>query len=62
MKAYEFLTDELAEPLSLELEDIVKEIKTSAQNPANIQPASGLLADHLATSPEIPDPSFDVVE
>jgi len=50
--------DELEELGSLE--EVVDEIKSSSQNPANIQPASGLLAEHLSNSPEIPDPAFDV--
>jgi hypothetical protein len=45
----------------LTVEEIIKEIKSTPQNPANVQPASGLLAEHLADSCEIPDPSFDVV-
>lgn len=31
----------------------------SPQNPAHIQPASGLLAEHLANAPHEFDPSFD---
>jgi len=45
---------------SASLEEVVNEIKSSGQNPANIQPASGLLAEHLTNCPEIPDPSFDI--
>jgi hypothetical protein len=52
--------EELEELLSLE--EVIMEIKSSPQNPANIQPASGLLAEHLTNSPELPDPSFDVVK
>ncbi len=44
------------------LEEVIWEIKNTPQNPANIQPASGLLAEHLANSPEMADPLFDVVE
>ena len=47
-------------PASPALTKIIKEIKHSPQNPANIQAASGLLAEHLASSPETPDPLFDV--
>jgi hypothetical protein len=42
------------------LEKIVDEIRQSPQNPVNVQPASGLLAEHLATPSGSPDPSFDV--
>lgn len=55
-------TDNQQEDVTLSLEEIIKKIKSSPQNPANVQPASGLLAKHLASSPEIPDPSFDVAE
>jgi hypothetical protein len=44
----------------LSLDDVVEAIKRSSQNPANIQAGSGLLAEHLSHSPEMPDPSFDV--
>lgn len=50
----------IAEPLTLA--EIIEEIKQSPQNLANIQAASGLLAEHLANSPETPDSSFDVAE
>lgn len=43
----------------LSLDEVVEEIKRSPQNPTNIQAGSGLLAQHLAHSPEIPDPAFD---
>ena len=43
------------------MREIISEIKNTPQNPANIHPASGLLAKHLANSPGEPDPSFDVV-
>ena len=52
--------EEIAEPLTVA--EIVEELKQSPQNLANIHTASGLLAEHLANSPETPDPSFDVVE
>lgn len=52
--------DAIAEPPTVA--EIVEEIKQSPQNLANIHTASGLLAEHLANSPETPDPSFDVVE
>jgi hypothetical protein len=42
------------------LENIIAEIKKTPQNPANITPASGLLAEHLLNSPEEADPSFDL--
>ena len=42
------------------LESLVAEIKASPSAPSNIEPASGLLAEHLASSPEQPDSSFDV--
>jgi len=45
---------------TLSLDEVVEEIKGSVQNPANIQAGSGMLAQHLADSPECPDPSFDV--
>jgi hypothetical protein len=50
--------DEFEELFSLE--EVVDEIKRTPQNPANVHPTSGLLAEHLANSPETPDPSFDV--
>jgi len=43
------------------LEKVIADIKIIPPNSANIQPASGLLAEHLAKSPGEPDPSFDVV-
>ena len=50
-----------ASPLFLSLNEVIAKIKSIPSNPANIQPASGLLAEHLADSPDEPDPSFDVV-
>jgi hypothetical protein len=44
----------------LSLEKVIAEIRNTPSNPANIQPASGLLAEHLANSPGEPDPNFDV--
>ncbi len=41
------------------LAQIVAEIQFTPQNPAQIQPASGLLAEHLANAPHEFDPSFD---
>jgi len=42
------------------LKDVVAQIKVSPKNPALIQPASGLLAEHLTHCPEKPEPTFDV--
>ncbi len=55
-----FIEGELDELPSLA--EVMAEIKSSPQNPANIQPASGLLAEHLMNSPEVPDPLFDVTK
>jgi len=58
----ETLSEEIEAPEGATLEDIISEIKNSPQNPANIQAASGLLAEHLMNSPETPDPSFDITK
>lgn len=60
----QLLTDEEEDEVEelFSLEEIVDEIKQTPQNPANVHPASGLLAEHLANSPEMPDPSFDVAK
>jgi hypothetical protein len=55
-------SEEIKIPEAPTLEDIINEIKNSPQNPANVQAASGLLAEHLMNSPEIPEPSFDVAK
>lgn len=55
-------SEEIEMPKAPPLEDIIKEIKNSPQNPANIQAATGLLAEHLMNSPEIPDPDFDIAK
>lgn len=44
------------------VKNVIEEIKNSPQNPKNITPASGLLAAHIADSPEIYDPLSDVAE
>ena len=49
---------DVTDPLSLE--SVITEIQNTPQNPANIQPASGLLATHLANSPQEANPTFDV--
>ena len=49
-------------PKASTLEEVINEIKSLPQNPASVQAASGLLAEHLMNSPEIPDPSFDVAQ
>jgi hypothetical protein len=41
------------------LAQVVAEIRSTRQNPANLQHASGLLAEHLANAPHEVDPSFD---
>ncbi|GIK58481.1 MAG: hypothetical protein HND44_13815 [Chloroflexi bacterium] len=41
------------------LAQMVAEIQSTPQNPAHRQPASGLLAEHLANVPYEFDPSFD---
>lgn len=41
------------------LEEVIREIKSSPQNPENICPASGLLAEHLGIPDEEPGPYFD---
>lgn len=43
------------------LEDVLAEIKRTPQNPANIQPPSGLLAEHLMSSPFEADKEFDFI-
>lgn len=43
------------------LEDVLAEIKRTPQNPANILPPSGLLAEHLMSSPFEPDKEFDFI-
>lgn len=43
------------------LEDVLAEIKRTPQNPANIQAPSGLLAEHLMSSPFKPDKEFDFI-
>jgi len=42
------------------LKDVIAQIKVSPQNPALIQPASGLLAEHLTNCSEKPELTFDV--
>jgi hypothetical protein len=58
------LVDELGPQESqeelLSLEKVIAEIKSMPTDPANIQPGSGLLAEHLANTPGESDPSFDV--
>ena len=49
-------------PESEALLAIMDEIKHTPQNPTHVHKASGLLYEHLMTSPEKPDPSFDVTE
>lgn len=44
------------------LETVIAQIRNSSQNPACLQQGSGLLAEHLMNSPELPDPSFDIKE
>ncbi|GEM_PF-2576180 len=43
-------------------EAIIREIKQTIQNPKTVHSAGGMLAEHLANSPEIPDPCFNVEE
>ncbi len=42
------------------LKDVIAQIKASPKNPAQIQPASGLLAEHLTNCSEKPEPTFEV--
>lgn len=42
------------------LKNVITEIKESPQNSALIQPASGLLAEHLSNCSDKPDLTFDV--
>jgi len=42
------------------LKNVIAQIKASPQNQGLIQPASGLLAEHLSNCPEKPAPTFDV--
>ncbi|MCK5525403.1 MAG: hypothetical protein KAI83_19920 [Thiomargarita sp.] len=42
------------------LKNVIAQIKVSPQNQALIQPASGLLAEHLTNCSEKPMPTFDV--
>ncbi|HHC24106.1 MAG TPA: hypothetical protein ENK58_01640 [Desulfobacterales bacterium] len=44
------------------LENVIREIKNSHQNPENIYPASGLLAEHLKISDREADPCFSPAE
>ncbi len=55
-------SEEIKLPQAPTLEDVINKIKHSPQNPANVQAASGLLAEHLMNSPGVPDPSFHVNE
>jgi len=43
-------------------EAVIREIKQSPQNTETVHSASGLLAEYLADSSEIPDPCFNVEE
>ncbi|MEK8020301.1 MAG: hypothetical protein VSS75_025795 [Candidatus Parabeggiatoa sp.] len=42
------------------LKNVIAQIKLSPPDQALIQPASGLLAEHLSNCPENPYPTFDV--
>jgi hypothetical protein len=44
------------------LDEVIREIKNSPQNPKNIRPASGLLGKHLSESDEKPDPCFSFAD
>jgi len=44
------------------VKNVIEEIRNSPHNMKNITPASGLLAAHIADSPDLSDSLFDVIK
>jgi hypothetical protein len=58
---HEALWQNLTTDLSdISLDEVIAEIENTPQNPHYVKPASGLLAEHLLSSPYLPDPEFNV--